>query len=264
LRYAQVSKRSDAIPVRGLGTLLNLATVLAGGLIGLFLGDRIPDRMRRTVMQGVGLTTLAVAIVGFGPLADADEGLKRFIILIASIILGAVVGELLRLEERLENVGDRLRRRFGVVEPEPGADASQGQHSRFVEGFVVASTVFCVGPLTLLGAVEDGLGDPIKLLAIKSTLDGFVAIGFAAVYGWGALASLITIAVYQGGITLGAVLIDPFLTPEVLAELGAVGSLLVFGIGLRLLEIKQVPIVNLMPALIFAPAIAGAWEGLVG
>jgi uncharacterized membrane protein YqgA involved in biofilm formation len=250
--------------MRGLGTLLNLATVLTGGVVGLFLGDRIPERMRQTVMQGVGLTTLAVAIVGFAPLADSDEGLKRFVILIASMILGAVIGELLRLEERLENVGDRLRRRLGVAEPETGADASRAEHSRFVEGFVVASTVFCVGPLTLLGGVEDGLGISIRLLAIKSTLDGFVAIGFAAVYGWGALASLVTIAVYQGGVTLFAALIEPALTAEVLAELGAVGSLLVFGIGLRLLDIKQVPVVNLMPALILAPAIAGAWETLVG
>ena len=249
--------------MRGLGTLLNLATVATGGLIGLFLGDRIPERMRHTVMQGVGLTTLAVAIVGFAPLADPDEGLKRFVILIASMILGAVVGELLRLEERLENVGDRLRRRLGVTEPQPGADATRAEHSRFVEGFVVASTVFCVGPLTLLGGVEDGLGISIRLLAIKSTLDGFVAIGFAAVYGVGALASLVTIAVYQGGVTLFAALIEPALTAEVLAELGAVGSLLVFGIGLRLLEIKQVPVVNLMPALIFGPVIAGVVEAIV-
>jgi uncharacterized membrane protein YqgA involved in biofilm formation len=132
-----------------------------------------------------------------------------------------------------------------------------------VEGFVVASTVFCVGPLTLLGAVEDGLGISVRLLAIKSTLDGITAIGFASVYGWGVLASLITIVVVQGGFTLFAILLDPALTNEVLAQLGVVGSLLVLGIGLRLLEIKEIRVVNLSPALVIGPAIAGVVDAII-
>lgn len=240
--------------MRGLGTLVNLATVTVGGIAGVYAGHRFPERMRLTIMQGLGLATFAVAVVGLEPLLDADRGLRRAVIMIGALTLGAVIGEAMRLEMRLENLGDRLRRRF----------APEGEtKSRFVEGFVVASTVFCVGPLTLLGAVEDGLGLSIRLLAIKSTLDGIAAIGFASVYGWGVLASLLTLAVYQGAVTALAVVIDPILTTEVLAQLGVIGSLLVLGIALRLLEIKEVAIVNLLPALFLGPLAAGIVDSLI-
>ncbi|MDQ4095243.1 MAG: DUF554 domain-containing protein, partial [Actinomycetota bacterium] len=209
--------------MRGLGSLINLASVATGGLIGVAAGHRVGEGVRRTVMQGLGLVTLAVAVVGLDPLRDADEGLKRAVIAIVSIIVGGFLGETWRLEERLEHAGERMRSRFGLDEQETPGAASD---SSFVEGFVVASTVFCVGPLTILGAMEDGLGLSIRLLAIKSTLDGFAAIGFASVYGWGVLGSLITIAVLQGGVTAAAVFVDPLLTGEVLAQLGTVGSLL--------------------------------------
>lgn len=240
--------------MRGLGTLINIAAVSVGGVAGVYAGHRFPERMRLTIMQGLGLATLAVAVVGLEPLLDADRGLRRAVIMIGALTVGAVVGEALKLEERLERVGDRLRQRFA-----PEAETK----SRFVEGFVVASTVFCVGPLTLLGAVEDGLGISIRLLAIKSTLDGIAAIGFASVYGWGVLASLLTLAIYQGAITALAVVIDPVLTTEVLAELGVIGSLLVLGIGLRLLEIKEVAVVNLLPALVLGPVAAGLVDSIL-
>jgi uncharacterized protein len=245
--------------MRGVGTLLNLGTVTAGGLAGIFIGDRLPDRMRTTIMQGLGLVTVAVAVTGLAPLYDADAGLRRFVILVAAVITGGIAGEALRLEERLERAGERLRTRVGVS---AGPEQPGAARSGFVEGFVVASTVFCVGPLTILGAVEDGLGDGIRLLAIKSMLDGFAALGFASVFGWGVLASLATIAIYQGGLTLLAALIEPLLTAEVQAQLGAVGSLLILGIALRLLEIKRVRVVNLLPALVVGPAIAGLVESL--
>ncbi|MFP5299562.1 MAG: DUF554 family protein, partial [Actinomycetota bacterium] len=196
--------------MRGLGTLINIATVAAGGLIGLYAGHRFPERVRRTIMQGIGLATVAIAVVGFEPLFDADRGLRRAVIMIAALTVGAIVGELLHLEERLEGLGGKLQARLGVSDSD-ATDLKVTSHSPFVEGFVVASTVFCVGPLTLLGSVEDGLGLSIRLLAIKSTLDGITAIGFASVYGWGALASLFTIAVVQGGFTLFAALLDPLL-----------------------------------------------------
>lgn len=238
--------------MRGLGTLVNLLTVAAGGALGVFAGHRLPENVRRTIMQGLGLVTVAVAIVGLEPLYDPDRGLRRAVILIGALTLGAVIGELARLEDRLEGLGERLRDRLTPDEAEP--------RSRFVEGFVVASTVFCVGPLTVLGAVEDGLGISIRLLTVKSALDGVAVVGFASVYGWGAVASLITIAVIQGGFTLLAALIHTLLTPEVLAQMGAVGSVLVFGIGLRLLEIKDVKVVNLAPALLLGPAAAGTLD----
>ena len=245
--------------MRGLGTIINLVTVTAGGLIGVYVGHWFPERMRRTIMQGLGLATVAVAIVGFEPLFDPDAGLRRAVIMIASITVGAVVGEALRLEDRLEAAGERLKQRFAPKE-EGGVPA--GRHSRFVEGFVVASTVFCAGPMTLLGGIEDGLGISIRLLAIKSTLDGIAAIGFASVYGWGVLASLITIAVFQGLVTALAVVIDPIVTSEVIAMLGAIGGVLLLGIALRLLEIKEVRVISLAPALLLGPAAAAVVEAL--
>jgi len=246
--------------MRGLGTLINLLTVAVGGSLGVVIGHRIPTSMRRTIMQGVGLVTVAIAVTGFEPLLDPDEGLKRAVIAIGSIIGGGIIGEALRLEDRLVSLGERLRRRVGVEDEDVPAETPR---SGFVEGFVVASTIFCAGPLTILGAVEDGLGMSIRLLAIKSTLDGFTAIGFASVYGWGVLGSLLTIAVYQGALTGLAVVIEPLLNAEVLAQLGTVGSLLVLGIALRLLELVDVKVVNLVPALVLAVLGAGAVEAFV-
>jgi uncharacterized membrane protein YqgA involved in biofilm formation len=241
----------------GLGTLINLAAVAVGGMVGIFAGHRLPDRVRVTIMRALGLVTLAVGIVGMEPLfAPGDTGLRRFIILIIAMTLGGTIGEFARLESRLEGAGERLKRRFGVEdETLPGASSSP-----FVEGFVLASTVFCVGPLTVLGALEDGLGISVKLLAIKSALDGIAAIGFASIYGWGVLASLITIAIVQGGITLAAGIVDGAMTTEVLAMVGATGSLLIVGIGLRLLDVARVPILNLMPAVVLGPLLAGLYE----
>lgn len=243
--------------MRGLGTIINLVTVATGGLIGVYIGHRFPERMRKTIMQGLGLATIAVAIVGFEPLFDADDGLRRTVIMIASVTAGAAIGEALRLEERLEAAGEALKRRFA-----PKEEVEGGRHSRFVEGFVVASTVFCAGPMTLLGGIEDGLGISIRLLAIKSTLDGIAAIGFASVYGWGVLASLITVAVFQGLVTALAVVIDPLVTTEVIAMLSAIGGVLVLGIALRLLEIKEIRVISLSPALVLGPVAAAVVEAV--
>jgi uncharacterized protein len=241
--------------MRGLGTLLNLVMVACGGTAGVLIGARLPPRIRHTIMQGLGLVVVAVAVVGLEPLADPELGLGRFLIMIAGVIAGAAAGEALRLEERLERAGEALRARV--------ASAAAEDHARFVDGFVVASTVFCVGPLTVLGAIEDGLGESVRLLAIKSSLDGVAAAGFASVYGWGVLGSLVTIAVIQGALTLGAGLLAPVMTAEVLAELEAVGSLLVLGIGLRLLDVAHIRVVNLLPALVIAPLVAGAVDSLL-
>ncbi|MBA3349117.1 MAG: DUF554 domain-containing protein [Actinobacteria bacterium] len=246
--------------MRGLGTIINLVTVAIGGGVGVVLGDRLPGPMRRTIMQGLGLVTLAVAIGGLEPLYDADKGLRRFIILIASIILGGLIGEYLRLEERLEGTGEALRKRFGASPDEP--PGAQGPSS-FVEGFVTASAIFCVGPLTVLGAVEDGLGGSIRLLAVKSALDGFAAVGLASVFGVGVLASLLTIIVVQGTLTVLASFIEPVLSAEALAQLGAVGSLLILGIGLRLLDIARIRVLNLLPAVLLGPIAAGLLDRIL-
>lgn len=246
--------------MRGLGTVLNVLAVAGGSLIGVFAGHRLPERMRLTIMQGLGLVVLAVGIVGFGPLLDPALGLRRAIILIGAVILGGVLGEALGLEEKLASVGERLQRRFGVTDTDA---VGHDPKASFVQGYVLASAVFCVGPLAVLGSVEDGLGISIRTLAIKSALDMFASIGFASVYGWGVAASIVTIAVYQGFLTAAAALLAPLLTPEVLAQLSVVGSILVVGIGLKLLEVKDIRIVALSPAVLLGPLAAGVVEAVV-
>ena len=240
--------------MRGLGTIINVLAVAGGSIAGVFAGHRLPDRMRLTIMQGLGLVVLAIGVVGFAPLLDEELGLRRAIILIGAITVGGAIGEALHLEEKLESVGVKLQRRFGVTDTDV---SGHDPRASFVQGYVLASAVFCVGPLAVLGSVEDGLGISIRTLAIKSALDFFAAIGFASVYGWGVAASVITIAVYQGLLTAGAALISPLLTPEVLAQLSVVGSILVVGIGLKLLEVKDVRIVALSPAVLLGPLAAG-------
>ncbi|HYN35571.1 MAG TPA: DUF554 domain-containing protein [Actinomycetota bacterium] len=242
----------------GLGTVINFVTVALGTVVGVLVGDRLGEKTRETIMQGLGLVTLAVAVTSMEPLFDADDGLRRFIMLIIAMILGGILGEALQLERRLEGAGDAIRHRLA----RRGGDEIVTDRSNFIEGFVVASTVFCVGPLTIVGAIQDGLGDSIELLAIKSALDGFAAIGFASVYGWGVGASLVVLVVYQGGMTAAAALVEPLMTADVTAMLGAVGSLLVLGIGLRLLNIARVHVVSLMPALFIGPLIEGVYQAI--
>lgn len=154
--------------MRGLGTVINLCTVLVGGVAGVYAGHRLSEETRATVMQGLGLATIAVAVVGSAPLLDEDTGLQRAVVMVVALAVGAVVGEALRLEQRLERAGEALKQRTGAADD---AQFDVAARSPFVEGFVVASTVFCAGPLTVLGSVEDGLGVSIRLLMIKSTLD---------------------------------------------------------------------------------------------
>lgn len=246
--------------MRGLGTIVNVAAIVVGSGVGAMVGNRLPERVRETILQGLGLVVLAVGTVGLEPLYDAEDGLRRFVILIVSIVSGGIIGELIRLEDRVEGLGERLRQRLHVAATDEQVVGRT--HSTFVEGFVVATTVFLVGALSILGSIEDGLGISIRLLAIKSALDGIASVGFAAVYGWGVLASILPVALLQGLLTAGAALIEPWFTPEVLALLGATGSLLVFAIGLKLLDIVHVRIVNLLPAIFIAPLVAGVLEQL--
>lgn len=226
------------------GTLINVATVLVGTALGALLGDRLPQRVRETVLHALGLITLLVG---------ADAGLQAFrpplstltrasvVLLLGSVLIGGIVGEALRLERRIESLGDRLKARFG-----------RGQ-ARFTEGFVVASLVFCVGPLTLLGAIQDGLTGDFQLLAIKAMLDGFASIAFASALGWGVGFAAITILVYQGGIALSASAASTIFTDVVVDAMTAAGGVLILGIGLRLLDLRLVRVANLLPALVLAP-----------
>jgi hypothetical protein len=238
-----------------LGTAANVATVLLGSAIGAIAGSRFPERIRSTVMAGLGLLTLAI---GFRDSLQANE----IIPVLAAVLVGGVAGELIGIEQGLERLGDRLRDRFAgqhrrpVIDPQlPEAvidELPTSVDSRFGEGFVIASLVFCVGPLTVLGSINDGLGDP-ELLYIKAGLDGFASIAFSAVYGWGVMVSAVTVLVVQGGIAGISALLGDFLSDVSLDALASAGGILLLGVALRLLDIKRIRVANLLPALVLAP-----------
>ncbi len=233
---------------RGIGTIANLATVLAGGLVGWLLGNRLPQRMVDITMQTVGLATL---LIGLQMAWEASSG-SRLIAVLISVVIGSWIGEALKLDDRLNSLGDRLKQRFGR---HGGGD--------FTRGFVTASLLFCVGPMTVLGALQDGLrGDP-TLLFTKSTLDGISAIALTAGLGPGVLLSSVTIVVYQGGLTLGAGLARQFLTDPVVALLTAAGGLMILGLGLNILQVARLRVANMLPGLVIATCAGLLFGGLL-
>lgn len=238
-----------------IGTLANVATVLVGTVIGAVAGKRFPESLRGTVMATLGLATAAIGVRELLPT-------QEFPLVLGAVLVGTVIGELLRIETGLHRLGDLLQRRFAstaITEVEvPEVVAPVAHRSRFGEGFVVASLVFCVGPLTIVGSIQDGLGDA-ELLLIKAALDGFAAIAFAAVYGWGVLAAALTVLVIQGGIALAAGTLDGLLTDEMVDGLGAAGGIMLLGISLRLLDLKQVKVANMLPAVVVAPLFVAWW-----
>jgi uncharacterized membrane protein YqgA involved in biofilm formation len=247
----------------GFGTVVNVVTVLLGAGLGLLLGHRLPERTRATVTDALGLVTLMIgalaAVEVTSPALAAAVGRSApVLIVLGALLLGGIAGSLLDIERRLIDLGDWLRRR--MTRPSRGGPRGSSplpgsirDHDRFIEGFVTASLVFCVGPLTILGSLSDGLGLGADQLLLKATLDGFAAIAFAASLGVGVMASALAVAVIQGSLTLVGVAIGDFLPAAHLDAITACGGLLLVGVGFRLLAIRMVPVGNLLPALIVAP-----------
>jgi uncharacterized protein len=225
-------------------------------VIGVLLGHRLPQRTRDVVTDGLGLVTLLIAASAAMAVADPDWSAAvgssaPMLIVLGSLLLGGITGSLLGIEDRLERFGGWMQRRLQRRLAGEGRSGSDRQ--RFIEGFVSASLVFCVGPLTVLGSLSDGLGQGADQLFLKSALDGFAAIAFAASLGWGVGASALAIIVVQGSLTvLGAVLGD-ILPPAHLAALTATGGLMLVGVAMRLLRLRQVPVGDLLPGLVAAP-----------
>lgn len=238
---------------RGFGTVLNVAAVLAGTGVGLLLRGRLPGRTRSVITDGLGLVTLligaldaaAVAAPGFARAVGAHGPV---LIVLGSVLLGGVAGSLLRLGDRVDALGAWLQHRLA---PASVVD----ERGRMVEGFVVASMVFCVGPLAVLGAIQDGLGRGFDQLAVKSILDGFASLAFASSLGWGVALSAITVLVWQGSLTAIGFAAGSALSPAEVDALTAAGGVLLVGVALRLLEVKRVAVIDLLPALAVAPAI---------
>jgi uncharacterized membrane protein YqgA involved in biofilm formation len=241
------------------GTLLNVATVLVGTLVGLLLGARMSSRLQGTLTDGLGLFTLAIGIaMALRIFTDAAAQPGDDLAVLAALLGGAALGELLRITERLDDLGAWFQRRL----------ARDGTPSRIAEGFVTASLVFCVGPLTILGSIDNGLTGDIRLLAIKSLLDGVASVAFAAALGAGVALSALTILVVQGGIALAAAFFAAGLDERAILGISATGGLILVGVALRLLEVKRVRVASFLPALVLAPlllivaqAVRGALSG---
>jgi uncharacterized membrane protein YqgA involved in biofilm formation len=231
------------------GTILNVITVLIGGTLGTLLGARLPEKIRETVLHGLGLMVL---VVGFSMAITGDA-----LIMLGSILVGGIIGEWLKIDDALNALGARLEQRF----------ARNGTAGNFTRGFVTASLVFCVGPMTILGSIQDGLLGDFRLLAIKSALDGFAGLAFASSLGIGVAFAALTVLVYQGGLSLAAMGVGSALgsvardTPWVV-QLSATGGVLMLGIGLLLLDLKKIRVANFLPALLIAPLIVVALNAM--
>lgn len=230
------------------GTILNIVTVLIGGTIGIVFGNRFPERVRQTVIAGLGLFTAAIGIQMFLKTENP-------IIVLGSLILGGLAGEWLRIETGLQNLGAWLEKHTQFFS-KPKDQDKLDRRTRFVRGFLTSSLVFCVGPMTILGSIQDGLTGDYSLLAIKSILDGFAALAFASILGEGVLFSILVILLYQGGLSLAAAQMQSLVTAAMMNEMTAVGGLMLIGIAISsLLEIKTIRVGNFLPALIVAPLI---------
>jgi uncharacterized protein len=223
------------------GTLLNIATVIIGGVIGLIFGARISDKLKATVISGMGLF---VAAMGLQMFLKTENPL----IVLGSLLIGTLLGEWWRIEDGLNSLGKLLERRFSRAEND--------ESNKFVRGFLTASLLFCVGPLTILGSIQDGLTGDYHLLAVKSVLDGFASLAFASTLGVGVIFSTIIILVYQGGISLLAGQLDAIVTSAMMNELTATGGVILLGLAISsLLEMKKISVGNMLPALAVAPLI---------
>jgi uncharacterized membrane protein YqgA involved in biofilm formation len=218
-----------------MGTFINMATVTVGSLIGLQLQQVFPADVQAIIFQAIGLATLLIGIFMATKLPDG-----YMLVLIFSLIIGGITGELLDLQQGLQNLGDWVKTQFQVGD------------SQFTEGLITAFLLFCIGSMTMVGAIEEGLRGKRELLMIKSTLDGISSIAFAATYGIGVLFSIVPMLIFQGGLTVLAQKLQYVFTEKIITVLTSVGGLLILGLGFNLLKIAEINIENLLPSLAFA------------
>ena len=234
----------------GFGTVLNILAIIIGGTLGVFIGGRISEKLRNLITDVLGCVTVISAADALSAYWDQDlqDAMPKgwvILVVVFSLLIGAVLGSLLRIEDRLENFGLNLKTRF-----------SKDGGSNFVEGFVSASLIFAIGPLAILGSISDGMGTGIDQLVLKSTLDGFTSLAFAASLGWGVALSSLPVGIYQFAWTAIGLFLGSILTNYQVSAMTAVGGILLVGIALRLLRIKQIAVGNLLPALALAPLLA--------
>ena len=240
----------------GLGTLINVAAIAIGSFLGISLGSRWAAKSQKMITDVLGLITLLGATSALIPLwsqefiRELPKG-SSLLLILASMLLGGLIGSALNLEEKLDSFGESLRKRFGA-----------SSESSFIEGFVSSSLLFVIGPLAILGSVSDGMSQGIDQLVLKSSLDFFAAMAFASTLGWGVMASIIPVAIYQGAWTLAGLFLGSILNSYQIDAMTICGGLMLIGIGLRLLNIKKIAVGNLLPALVLAPILATALHSL--
>lgn len=214
-----------------IGTLINMGAVISGGLLGLILKNFIPDKFKTIVFQGIGLFTISLGI-------SMSLNIDNPLYVIFSILIGGLMGEALNLEDFFNSISEKLKKKFNLKE------------SKFTEGLITATLLYCIGSMTVLGAIEEGTGGGTTLLVTKSVMDGFASIALASTFGVGVLFSVIPMLIYQGGLTILASALGNVLSDSLIQYLSAVGGLLILGIGINLLDIKKIKVANLLPSLI--------------
>ena len=230
------------------GTIINIVAVVLGSSLGVFFGGRLPERLHQTVVAGLGLFVLGLGMQMFLQTQNS-------LVVAGSLLVGALLGEWWQIEDALKRLGVWLEQRFNHGEAGSGA--------RFVRGFLAASLVFCVGPMAILGSIQDGLTGNFQTLAIKSVLDAFASLAFASSLGIGVAFSALPLLVYQGGISLLAGQVQSVVTPAMMNEMTAVGGLILMGLSISsLLEIKPIRTGNFLPALVIAPLVVAVLTAL--
>lgn len=235
----------------GLGTIINVVAIVGGATIGVLLGNKLPEKMSRVLTDAMGLVVLVIGAINLMALWDsayveAVTSAGTLLVVLGALLIGGIAGSLLQIEERLESFG-------GWLQKKTSRDNQDSSKEKFIEGFVNASLLFTIGPMAVLGALSDGLGQGFETLALKSTLDGFTAIAFAAALGWGVAFSAIPVGVWQGSLTVVAAFAGALMPAAVVSAITATGGILLLATGLRVLQIRMVSVASLLPALIFAP-----------
>ena len=236
-----------------MGTIINVFSILIGAGIGVALGHRLPANISRTLTDALGLVVLVIGGLNLIALTDisfvaAVSSAGTLLVVLASLVLGSVLGSMLRIEQRLSHFGTWLQLKA----------SRGGDKEKFIEGFVNASLLFTIGPMAVLGALQDGLGQGFDVLALKSTLDGLTSVAFAAALGWGVAFAAIPVGIWQGLLTLLAASAGALMSDALVASITATGGVLLLGTGLRVLQIRMVSVADMLPALVLAPLITWA------
>lgn len=247
----------------GLGTLVNVSTIVAGSAIGVAIGHKLPERTHRVVTDGLGLIVLVMGGMNLAALGTADYvaavgPTATFLIVVGAVIIGSIAGSLIGIESRLAQFGDVLHARVAR-----GSTGGNGARERFIQGFVDASLIFAIGPMAILGAFADGMGQGADQLILKSILDGFGSIVFATALGWGVAFSALPVGMWQGLLTVLAFALGSVLDGAQIASITATGGILLLGVGVRVMGIKAVSVADMLPALIVAPILTSVVTNFV-